>query len=177
MQFKTGLEYINKLRMVVYALLSAPLAVFIVMYLQTNKAENLKPLIPQELIVPVSFGLAILYLGFIVYSYVFFTGKIRSARSEPGLRLKLKKYSTLTIVRFAYLEAAIIACLAGAFGAAEKSFLALFVVLLFIFSVENPSLHRVSRQLRLTKEEKNTLFNKDGIGPDSENVATGKGVQ
>src|SRR5690606_9917794 len=126
-----GMEYINKLRMIAYSFLAAPLAVFVALYLKTGKAETLNPLLPPDMVFPVSFGLFILYVGLLVYSYIFYAMRIKGARSEQPLRQKLRKYAAIAVIRLFYLEMATAACLAGAFVAGQKAFLALFVVLLF----------------------------------------------
>lgn len=161
MRFKTGLDFINKLRLIVYALLSLPLTVFIVVYLQSNKAEALRPLVNEDLIFPFAIAFFILCCVFILLAYLLFGKKIKAIKMENDLHEKLNNYASLTIARFVLFEAAIILSLAGLLTTAEKSFIVLFIAVLFIFSVEHPSLQKIIRHLRLSQQEKERLLGKD----------------
>jgi uncharacterized membrane protein YidH (DUF202 family) len=158
MGFKETEEFINKLRLIVYGLLAIPLIVFVVFYLRTDKGENIVPLVSENLIDPVAAIIVVLGLALIVYAYYTFTKRIRPIREEQKLSEKFNGYYNATVLKFSLFEAALILSIAGLFITGLQLFVAKFVLVIFVFSVENPSLRKTLHHLRLSKLEKEQLL-------------------
>ncbi|MEP6673575.1 MAG: hypothetical protein ABJA78_00405 [Ferruginibacter sp.] len=107
----------------------------------------------------------ILQIAILVISFVcvasgikIFNKKIQQLKdSNLPVGEKFKEYQSAVIVKWAMTEGACIIAIAGYLLTGNYAFLALAVVLLFIFSGYNPVKSRIVQQLELNDEEAATL--------------------
>lgn len=151
-------EFINKLRLVSHGLLAIPFLAFIIFYLRTDKGKNIKPLLAEETAEIVFLTILSVVIGLMLYAYFYYFSKLKIIRAKSEMAVKLQEYRVATIIKFAIFEAAMIFSLAGLVITAQKIFIFTFLMVLFAFSIENPSIRKLFRHLRLTKEEKTELM-------------------
>jgi hypothetical protein len=158
MGFKETEGFINKLRLIVYGLLAIPLLLFVVLYLRTNRGEDIEPLMAESLVLPVAALMIVSGVGLIIAAYFIFRRRLKQLRQEPMLSIKFNGYYKAIIVKFSLFEAALVLSVAGLMITGVQLFVVLFVLVIFVFSVENPSMRKLLNHLRINKNEKEMLL-------------------
>jgi hypothetical protein len=154
-------EFINKLRMIVYALLAVPLIIFILLYLRTDKGDGISPIAGGNMAIFFTAFLAAAGLSSIFASYVIFKKKLKVLREEQMLSKKFDGYYKATIIKFSLFEAALILSIIGLLITGEQLFVAIFVIGIFVFSVESPSIRKLFSHLRLNKNERELFLKQE----------------
>ncbi len=102
------------------------------------------------------FLLATMFFTFmaILGGKMIFNKFLHGAKSENELSLKMKRYVTAIIVRFAIMETAAIFSAVAIFLTGSHYFLILIAIVLFFFIFEKPSKEKVAMDLNLSPEER-----------------------
>ena len=154
-EFQTASEYLRKLNQVYHWVLAAPLLFFAFIFLEREN-DSWTSLIHDPdflsltlyILAPVSTGLIIVGLN----SY----RKIDINTSD--LKEKLEIFSQQFIKFHVYVTSAGFISLVGLYISANQLFLGLFILALFISSIQRPSARSVGSKLKLKKEEFNVLY-------------------
>lgn len=156
MDFTTINEYFYKLFSRLLLILILPIFSFIVLHLlpQTglgNSEKVLQAVIPTVVVI----WIIGLYLNF---------KKINAARNGQGLRDKLEKYWSLTIVRFSMIAFVSLVLAVGFAFSQDNSLTYAFLFHLLIAAIIWPHAPRVSKELRLRGDERQMVyFRKDRL--------------
>lgn len=151
MNFISISQYLNKLQILFFVLLMAPLLVFIALYFffPDNPVE---PRTEYLIILPFA-AFVDLFLGMTI-----FNKKIKSARTAQGLGAKLDKYFQITIVRYSFLASGGLLLALGFYLTGSDVFSALYVVVLVLSAIYWPTGGRVCKELMLRGDEREMVF-------------------
>ena len=89
--------------------------------------------------------------------------QLEEAGKNSLLRAKLDAYLRLQIVNYALLEGAALFATLAFYLTASYLFVVAYIFILFVFSLSRPNLERVSRELYLSKEERELLADRKEI--------------
>ena len=152
MNFISVSQYLNKLQILFFVLLMAPLLVFITLYFffPDNPVEPRK-----EYLIIIPFAAIDFILGMII-----FNKKIKSVRNAQGLGAKLDKYFEITIVRYGFLASAGLLLALGFYLTKSDVFSALYALSLLLSAMYWPTAARVCHELMLKGDEREMVFYK-----------------
>lgn len=153
-------EFVQRLRLILYGLLALPLLIFVVVYLRTNKGEMLSPVVSENFIFPVTAILILIPVVSVILGYLVFNKRIRNVRHKKDLTSKLIYYHQTMVIKFSFLEIALILSIAGLLITADQLFIILFMIIIFNFSIVSPSVPRLLRHTKISREEIRHLMEK-----------------
>ncbi len=156
-EYKNSREYLRVLISRAYLSFAIPLLLFGWLYLEST-AHNLKPLIPSEMINTVSWLILLVMIFFIVAGYRKSSAMIKLARAEATFFKKLLIYRSALTLRFIYFSVAALFVSLGLYLTANELISVLFAGVIVIFSINNPSLQAIVRDLWLKDDEKDTIL-------------------
>jgi len=163
MRFHDLKDYLYKFNNLFHVLVALPLLAFVYLYLE-NQVGRVQPLISNtDAILVLHY---ILPLIIIVESGIAFIITKKSLSVFPNNDLLMKKlnvYFRISLIKYAILEGATIVSVVGYYLTLSKVYLGFYVVLLMIFSINRPTVYRISRDLKLEGEEKDIVLYKREI--------------
>ncbi len=140
-----------------YLSFGIPLLLFGWLYLEST-AHNLKPLVPVEMVNTVSWLILVVMVFFIAVGYQRSSAMIKRARAEVTLIKKLSAYRDALTLRFIYFSVAALSVGLGLYLTANELISVLFAGVIVIFSINNPTLQGIAKDLRLKGEEKDMIL-------------------
>lgn len=148
-------EYFNTLTLVFYLMVGIPLMFFVILYLQYQEAsgglqvtENWQ-LIPHVLIPAAT--VAIIVLSYRVYKNAI------SQRSPDTFREKLRTFHEVSLYKYGLLSLSNFLPVLGMYLTGEQIFAGLYAVALVVFSLNRPTLTRITKDVSLTQQEQQWL--------------------
>lgn len=154
-KFTNSVAYLNQLRGLFYFMVGIPLTLFIVVFLlyRSNTFEPILSSFPQNLVVV--FSIVLITLGSLAFLYYF--KKLPSAKKGENLRVKLTVYYKICYVQFALLSMISVVDLTLYFLSGHKLFAAVYILLLIMLALNNPSYYNVVGNLKLLKDEREIM--------------------
>lgn len=161
MKFSSVREYIQKLHNILYAMVLAPLLCFGYVYLEAGYGTGPMPAPePGDIL---SYLVFVFQAGLVIASLSLFSKNLRTARKMGRLRERLNAYARATIIRFAFVSAIGFLGVAGLLFTGNPIHVGLFVLLMILLSFWWPSPDKVSRDLRLGREERELVMRRGDI--------------
>ncbi len=159
--FNNAVDFLNRLRSTFYIMVGIPLLVFLAVYLSSREGSYpvLWPSIPAFLL----YMVPAVCLLVCVYAYLIYYKELRQIRKLPSLQQKLQQLFALDIKKFWLLEGATILTLLLYVLSAHTVFAGLYIVMLILFAMNNPSYYNVTGDLKLSKEERSVMRNNKPI--------------
>ena len=155
MRFSSPREFFYKLYNVLYVIVLLPLLLFGFLYLNFRSED----LLANHNYSVASYMMILSAYGAIVgYSFWMFWNKIKLARRHSELNEKMEQYAKLTIARYVILAFTGLLLAAGLFLTKDQIFVVLFVVSLIVLSLVWPTSRKVSKDLKLRNEERETVL-------------------
>lgn len=150
LKYEKPMEFVNHVRMIFYIMVGIPLSIFLLLYF--NYRQNNLHNTSQELsviwlvIIPiVSFSLA-------GYAYFGYGKSLKLARSKTKMREKLNIVFQATLEKFILLETATFIVLLAYYVNQHILYAGLYMVMLILFAMNNPTIYTVINNLRLPKD-------------------------
>jgi hypothetical protein len=153
----SGRTYLQKLQTFTYGTLALPLLFFVYLYLESS-VGRLEARVPEEyhlfaFIPTLSVCLILLFWT---------TRKFETMRKEAILKTsfveKLTHYQKANQFRFINYAIAATLCTLGFFLTNFQPFAVLFVIMIVLFSISNPTARRIVSELRLKDQEKQIIY-------------------
>lgn len=159
--FKNSVDYLNKLRGVFYILVGIPLTIFLVLYLIFRQHTfTAYYTTMSDLLIKI---LASTFLLAGLSSFIFYFKKLPAARNGSSLRNKLEQYYLICITKFSWLMVVSLLNLTFYFLTSHAFFAGVYILLLIMFALNNPSYYNVVGNLKLKKEEREIMKNNSAI--------------
>ncbi len=156
-EYKNSREFLRVLINRAYLSFGIPLLPFGWLYLELS-AHHLKPVISARQITVLTYLILVLMVFFIIAGYRKSSGLIHKARQQPTLFKKLLVYRKAITLRFIYFSIAALIVTLGLYLTASEVISVLFAVVIVIFSINNPTLQGIVRNLHLQDEEKDIIL-------------------
>jgi len=147
-------EYFNTLTMVFYLMVGIPLLFFVVIYLQFQEAGGLQPTqnwnFLAHVIIPAATVISI------VLAYRIYKKQIHE-RGPSTFKAKLRTFHEVSIYKYGLLDLSNFLPVLGMYLTGEQIFAGLYAVALVVFSLNRPTLRRISQDMKLSEQEKQWL--------------------
>lgn len=161
--YRSAEVYFFRFSLIFYLLLALPMVPFIIVYLRMQDGE-VTPVLGEEVNTLVTLVLGVLAFGNVVMGMRLYRREMLQLKKEDTLREKLDLFFHASIVQFSCLEAAAIIAVAGLFLTRTIFFVLLFLGMVIILAQVRPDLRRMCRELRLSKDEEEVVYQKKEIG-------------
>jgi len=161
--FKTGEDFYHRLNFIFNLLVAIPLLPFAILYL-----INLKDQIPDigltdSVKTAFTIGLSAVAVIMMVKAVIDYRNQKNQLNSETVLRIKLIRLHEALIRKFLLLETASFLSILGLWLTQHKIHIAVFVVILVLFSLKRPTINMFLEDLQLKEKETEILRNKELI--------------
>ena len=159
--FKNWTDYQQRLNFIFHAIVAVTMLPFVWLYLEidTDRREG----VFDDPVILILFLLICISLS--LTSFLYKKKQLETIPHSNSLRDKLINYQRIMIVAYALLEGAALFATIAFYLTANYVFVLVYISALFAFSLGRPSLDRISRDLKLSKESREILINRDQI-PD-----------
>ena len=145
--------------------MAIPLLAFVVLYLQIHNGE-IEPIVKaNSLATALRYSLPFLVMLTAGLAFISYRRNLVSSINQHSLHEKLVHFYKASLVKFVFLEVASIIAVLGLFLTAEDVYIVLYVVVLMLFSINRPTIHRIARDLKLRDTEKDIVIHKKEIRP------------
>ena len=160
-KFTNTSEYLNLLRGIFYIFVGIPLFIFIIIFFlyRSNNFEPIYDGLSPEIVQLAS--LILIILGALAFIYYF--RHLPKARKGKNLREKLNVYYSVCFTQFAMISVVSIIDLILFFVSGHKLFAGVYILLLIMLALNNPSYYNVVGNLKLLKEEREIMKNNKNI--------------
>lgn len=166
MKFSTVREYLQKLHNILYVIVLAPLLCFGYVYLEAGHGTG--PMPAPEAGDILSYIVFVFQAALVIASLGTFSKNLRAARKIDALRERLNAYARATIIRFSFVFTIGFLGVAGLLFTGNPIHVGLFVLLMILLSFWWPSPDKLSRDLRLGREERELVMRRGEIGDKGE---------
>ncbi|WOK05286.1 hypothetical protein RT717_19585 [Imperialibacter roseus] len=160
--YKTADQYYFRLSLIFYLLAAIPMVPFIVVYLQMQEGA-LAPPFGADLNATITAILAVFAFGNVVLGMRLYKQEIQPLSKEHSLRERLDLFFHASMIQYSCMEAAAIMAVAGLYLTRMTFFVLLYLGMLIIFAQVRPEMRRISKQLKMTKEEEDIVYQKKEI--------------
>ena len=159
--FKNWTDYQQRLNFIFHAIVAVTMLPFVWLYLEidTDRREG----VFDDPVILILFLLICISLS--LTSFLYKKKQLETIPNSNSMRDKLINYQRIMIVAYALIEGAALFATIAFYLTANYVFVLVYISTLFAFSLGRPSLDRISRDLKLSKENREVLINRDPI-PD-----------
>lgn len=158
LKFKNSQEFLNRLQMSVNILIAIPMMIFIYFFLRIENQSYQPDLLDAGVLFYMRIGILLVTLILVIFGIVAFRRQVETINPEILLRDKLEFYFAASMTRSWIFEIATLVTLIGLITSAEEVYVAYYTMTLVGFSITYPTTHRIMRQLKLKKEEREILM-------------------
>jgi hypothetical protein len=147
-------EYFNTLTMVFYLMVGVPLLFFVILYLQSEEAGGLKVTESWQFLPHVLIPAATVVC--VLMAYRLYKNQI-SQRDPKTFREKLRTFHEVSVYKYGLLDLANFLPILGMYLTGEQIFAGLYAIALVVFSLNRPTIRRISKDMELSKQEQQWL--------------------
>ncbi len=152
-------EYINKLRSTFYLMVGLPLPVFLYVYFNVRNGSY-QSFFNGHIAAWFFWALGVTCLLLSLVAYGRYSKELKQIReTKAPIPHQLESLIVASRHKYLWLELATVVCVLVYVLTGHIVFAGLYVVMLILFAMSNPSVHSVSTDLRLSKEERRRLIN------------------
>lgn len=151
-------EYFNTLNLIYYFMVAIPLGVFTYFYLNFARQESIQSAFPEHPDPVITYFIPLGTVLFITLSYFVYANLLKNINADFSLKDKLSRFARYATIKYALLEAGSLLIVAGFALSKLKFYIVLYVLTLVVFSLHRPTQRRVSKDLKLNKEERGKLW-------------------
>ncbi len=147
-------EYFNTLTMVFYLMVGIPLLFFVILYLQYQETGGLKVTQNWQFLPHVIIPTAT--LASVVLAYRLYKKKINEYAPDT-FRQKLRIFHEVSIYKYGLLDLSSFLPVLGMYLTGEQIFAGLYAIALVVFSLNRPTVSRITKDMGLSKQEQQWL--------------------
>ncbi len=153
---QTPYEVLNRLRIFFFALLSGPLLFFAITYL-VYKSGNYSPALP-DLGKEALLSITLICLGSLVIAHALYYKQKKLFRNDIiPLKERLIMLFKGRVIQYAIMEGGCLLSAIGFFISGLPAMQALYLSMLIVMGLSNPTIFNMMNDLKLSKEEANIL--------------------
>jgi hypothetical protein len=154
--FRNTEQFLQKLRLVFYATVLAPMMLFLVTYFMQKDGKML-PSSPELGKGAISTAIQFICLILCGLAYWMYHQKLKPLKNLTTLRLKLEGLFKISILKYALLEAANLIVAVFFWLTGHPLFMIVFAAILVLFLMSNPSVYSIMNDLKVNAEEKDII--------------------
>lgn len=146
-------KFYQKLNMIFHGIIAITLIPFGWIFLETQGEFADGPLVEGMNATILKTLLVIVSAGILGYSRIFRKIVLHRMRKINSIEDKLRSYLRIKIKHFALIESAAVVALLGLYLTKDHLFSFVYVLVLFMFSLERPSFDRVAREINVPESD------------------------
>lgn len=146
-------KFYQKLNIIFHGIIASSLIPFAWVFLETQGEFAEGPLVAGTSAMVIKVLLVIASAGILGYSRIFRQKAYAKSAEEPRMEEKLNAYLSVKIKHYAILESAAIIALLGLYLTKDQLFSFVYVLVLFMFSLERPAFDRVAREIGMKEKD------------------------
>lgn len=146
-------RFYQKLNMIFHGIIASSLIPFAWVFLETQKEFPEGPLVEGTNATILKTLLVIGCAALLAYSRAFRQKVLKKMRSIETMENKLRPYLSIKSKHYALIESVAILSLVGLYLTKDHLFTAVYVIVLFMFSLERPAFDRVARELNVKEKD------------------------
>lgn len=160
MIFESTEDFFYKINLWFSWVLAAPLVLFVILYLEWRD-DSWMAFIQSETLLRIAIfsGIPII-LGIGIFAHLTFRKSIREIEPSLVLRDKLGKYAALFLRMQLFFTISALISMLSLFLTGSNLFAVYYLILLFFISLSRPSPQLISKQLKLSSENREILLKK-----------------
>ena len=158
-------QYFNTLNLVYYFMVAGPLCVFTYFYLNFSRQNMIQTAFPDQPDPVIIYFIPLAAIIVMALTYLLDRNMLQKIEQTLPFTEKLSRFAKFAIVKYALLEVASFLIVAGFVLSKLKFYIVLYVITLVVFSFHRPTQHKVSKDLKLNKEEKDKLWSEQDFEP------------
>jgi len=160
-------DFIMKLQRRVHLLIALPILIFILLFLKIENTSYRPFILDKDLLYLLRTSMFFITIGVIIFSLIYFTVKIKQSGKLPGLRTKLDRYFSFSIIRDYLLTAILVINLTGMILTADRFYVIFFSITLVVMLSGYPSHSRIINALNLNQEETELAMSKEPMNKEN----------
>lgn len=157
--FKNWTDYQQRLNFIFHAIVAVTMLPFVWLYLEID-TERREGAFDDPVVLILFLLICISLTG---TSFLYKKKQLEAIMPSNTLREKLISYQRIMVVTYALIEGAAVFATIAFYLTANYLFVLVYIFTLFAFSMGRPSVDRISRELKLSKENREMLLNRDPI--------------
>ena len=161
MTYTNRQTYLDRINLIYYALISVPLLLFAIVYLNYYRD---KLLIPMNR--PLAGGYILIAIGCVVFAgiaYYRYRKKLKMVIGEKLLRDKLNQWHQALLANYWLMGVLSLVAVAAFYTSKSQVFVACYALLLFLVSLLRPTQQRLTRELKLKSGQLETIEKNEEI--------------
>lgn len=156
-------DYLNRLSLIFHALVGVPLLAFVFIYLELDTGGLSALIKDPEIVKMLSYILPTISMVLAGIAFILFKKNLPQAVGENNLRTKLNSYFTVIVQKYTLFEASSLLAVAGLFLTGNIIYTIIYLAMLLLLSLHRPTVHRISRDLKLKDDERQVVIHKKEI--------------
>jgi len=162
-KFLNSQEFLNKLQTRINALIAIPMLILIYFFLRIENNSFNPEILSDEMLFYLRLGILFMILVLVILGMINFRRNVGLLKVEMNLRDKLELFFSASIIRSYMFGIATILSLAGLILSAEQIYVGYYTICLVAFSITYPTPHRINKQLKLNKEDREIILSRKKI--------------
>ena len=162
-KYSNSQEFLNKLQLLINALIAIPMLGFIVLFLRIENDTYNPDFLGVELTFNLRWIVFIIVLGMTLIGLYLFYREKKELNPSMTIREKLKIYYIASVNRSYLFLAATLVALAGLALTAEQFYIIYYTICLVAFSMTYPTIYRINHELKLNREEREVIISRKNI--------------
>ncbi|MEN7546474.1 hypothetical protein AAG747_01055 [Rapidithrix thailandica] len=156
MQFPDGKTFLDRLRVLYFALISGPFLFFIICYFGFREG-SIKASYPG-LVPTFQYAVPVVCLVLFILGHWVYRKTLLPFRTEGTLREKLMGLFRASLLKYAALEGASLFTVIIYYLTGHIMFAGMYIVVLVVYSINSPTAPGIVRSLRMKKEDAETFM-------------------
>lgn len=162
-KYSNSQEFLNKLQLLINALIAIPMLGFIVLFLRIENDTYNPDFLGVELTFNLRWIVFIIVLGMTLIGLYLFYREKKELNPSMTIREKLKIFYTGSIKRSYFFLGATLVALVGLALTAEQFYVIYYTICLVAFSMTYPTIYRINHELKLNREEREVIISRKNI--------------
>lgn len=142
-------KFYYRLNLIFHGIVASTLIPFSWVFLETQKEFPGGPVVSELFILPVEVVLVTLSVVLLVLAIIISRQGMKRVWLKEAVKEKLDVYLVEKIKHYALLEGTALLGLVGLFLTKEHLFTVVYLIVLFVFSLQRPSFDRVAKEIRV----------------------------
>ena len=157
-KFKTIQDWHNRVSTIYFGMVGAPLLFFLFIYMNITKRGDTTPLLNQNLVSILSYQIPVVTIIASFVGFYYYYSNLKLTRQKETLREKLDELRKILFIKFYFLLASNALSVFALYITKDLIHAGLYVLLLVAYTVTNPSINKIARDLRLGGVQKEIFF-------------------
>lgn len=160
MSIKSPEDFNHKLNLLFHGMLALPLVAFVYLFLEIQHHDRQPVIADKGMILTLTIVGMIVAIVVAVYGYMLFKRGLRQVVQCETFREKLSAYLGISVKFYCFVGVSSILLVGGLYLTNSAIFIAGYVILLFLMSLNRPALQKYVQDMRLTRHQHDMILHR-----------------